>query len=97
MANITEELVHGSINFTHTSHLTPYYPPANLPTPWPLLVCSVLISLVISCFNFKAAVTSLSNLTNGVRTVGDPPKRRSRTGGSTATKDKRATTVLHLC
>jgi hypothetical protein len=74
MANITEELIHGYINFTHTSHLTPYYPPANLPTPWPLLVCSVLISLVISCFNFKAAMTSLGNLRNGVRTVRDHPK-----------------------
>jgi hypothetical protein len=74
MANITEAQVHGYINFTHTSHLTPYYPPANLPTPWPLVVASVLVSLAISCFNVKAAFTSLSQLTNGVRSVRDHPK-----------------------
>lgn len=67
MANITEQLVPGYINLTHTSHLTPYYPPANLPTPWPLLVCSVLLSLLISCFEVKAAFTSLSQFTKGVR------------------------------
>jgi hypothetical protein len=58
MSNITLNLLHGIINSTHTSTLTPYYPPSNLPTPWPLLVVSVLLSLLISCFGCKAAVTT---------------------------------------
>lgn len=86
MANITESLVHGHINFTHTSHLTPYYPPANLPTPWPLLVASVLISLLISCFNVKAAFTSLSNVTNGFRNHPRSPFGRKKAHPATETE-----------
>ncbi|KAE9379426.1 hypothetical protein N431DRAFT_478451 [Stipitochalara longipes BDJ] len=78
MENITEQVVHGYINSTHTSRLTPYYPPANLPTPWPLLVLSVLISLLIACFNVKAAFTSFQKLGNGVRNHPRSPFSRLR-------------------
>jgi hypothetical protein len=86
MANIAEGIVHGYINFTHTSHLTPYYPPANLPTPWPLLVFSVLISLLISCFNVKAAFSSLSKLTDGVRNHPKSPWARKTAHLATETE-----------
>ncbi|PMD34194.1 hypothetical protein L207DRAFT_534548 [Hyaloscypha variabilis F] len=79
MENLNEQVVRGYINSTHISHLTPYYPLANLPTPWPLLVFSVLISLIIACFNVKAAFNSLSQLTNGVRNHPRSPFSRLRT------------------
>jgi hypothetical protein len=74
MANITEDLLHGQINYTHTSTMTPYYPPGNIPTPWPVVLVSLLVSLTISCYGCKGAFAALSALTNGVSRVRDHSK-----------------------
>ncbi|TAQ89479.1 hypothetical protein B7494_g2230 [Chlorociboria aeruginascens] len=41
----TPILLHGWFNLSHTSSIQVYYPPANLPLPWPLVFSSVAISL----------------------------------------------------
>ena len=70
----TLELLHGFINSSHTSNLTPYYPPANLPTPYPLVLFSVVISLAISCYSCKSAMTSMSSLKSTVSGGRNHPK-----------------------
>lgn len=68
------DLLHGYINSTHTTDLTPYYPSGNLPTPYPLVILSVLISMVISCYSCKGAFTSISSLRQSVSRVHNHPK-----------------------
>jgi hypothetical protein len=58
MTTPTLSLIHGSINYTHTSDLTAFYPPQNLPTPWPLATASLIFTLAISCYGIKPAFLS---------------------------------------
>jgi hypothetical protein len=58
MASPTTPLLHGYLNSTHTSNLTSFYPPQNLPTPWPLVAASLVISLTLCCYSIKGAFVS---------------------------------------
>jgi hypothetical protein len=51
--------IHGLINSTHTSQLNAQYAPSNIPTPWPLVVFSSLLSFGICCFGAITASRSL--------------------------------------
>jgi hypothetical protein len=55
MANSSFPILHGLVNSTHTSDVHAYYPTGNLPTPWPLVIISSLVSLVIAVIGFKSA------------------------------------------
>ncbi|KAI9848503.1 MAG: hypothetical protein M1838_000503 [Thelocarpon superellum] len=56
--NSTPAVLFGTINRTHTSNITIYYPEGNLPTPWPLLTASILLSLLLGFIGFRSACVS---------------------------------------
>jgi hypothetical protein len=68
------DLLHGVINYTHTTNLTPFYPSGNLPTPYPIIILSVIVSFVISCYSFKSAMLSVTALKSTVSGVRDHPR-----------------------
>ena len=55
MSNSTFPTLHGLVNSTHTSSVHAFYRTGNLPTPWPLVVISSLLSLTIAIIGFKSA------------------------------------------
>lgn len=61
MVNASFPILHGLVNSTHTSDVHALYPVGNLPTPWPLVVISSLVSLVIACIGFKSAAITWSD------------------------------------
>ncbi|KAF8854895.1 hypothetical protein BDZ45DRAFT_805448 [Acephala macrosclerotiorum] len=81
MTNITEPQLlplHGT-SITHIPRQTPYYLPNYLPTPWPLLVTGVLVSLVISCYGVKPAFLSLNTTNSSSERPKSPWTRRKNT------------------
>ncbi|KAE8454404.1 hypothetical protein EG329_000026 [Mollisiaceae sp. DMI_Dod_QoI] len=52
-------LIHGQISESHTTHMNAQYAPNNIPTPWPLAVCSVLFSFIICCVGAIPAIRSI--------------------------------------
>jgi hypothetical protein len=67
MANFTSPmgLTHGFLDPAHTSNITLGWTPATLPTPFPVVIVSALVSLIIAFVGWKTAVTTWS-----------PPDRR---------------------
>ena len=51
-------LLHGYFNSTHLSGLNLYYPPGHLPTPWPWLLLSMLLSLALGVMGVRSAFSS---------------------------------------
>ncbi|KAF4625705.1 hypothetical protein G7Y89_g12460 [Cudoniella acicularis] len=62
MSSTTLTLLHGQLNSSHTSNITAIYTPSNLPTPWPLVIASCVVSLIICCYGTKGALSILSSL-----------------------------------
>lgn len=52
-------LIHGKINDTHTSHMNAQYAPNNIPTPWPLVVFSLILSFIICVVGAIPAMRSV--------------------------------------
>ncbi|OCL01603.1 hypothetical protein AOQ84DRAFT_383560 [Glonium stellatum] len=50
--------LHGYFNSSHLSGLNLYYPPGRLPTPWPWLLLSMLLSLALGVIGVRSAFAS---------------------------------------
>ena len=61
MANSSFPVLHGLVNSSHTSDVHAAYPVGNLPTPWPLVIISSLVSLIIAVIGFKSAMITWSD------------------------------------
>ena len=68
--NSTQLIQYGTINHTHTSNLKVYYAPGNLPTPWPLVTGSVLLSLLLGFIGFRSACVSWTHHVKRIHVVG---------------------------
>ena len=70
MSNSTLPIQRGTINHTHTTNLQVYYAADNLPTPWPLLTASILLSLILGFIGFRSACVSWMAHVKRIRVVG---------------------------
>lgn len=58
MANSSTPLLPGYLNPAHQSNLTAFYPDTALPTPWPLVLASSLVSIITAFVGLKSSGTS---------------------------------------
>ncbi|OCK80673.1 hypothetical protein K432DRAFT_38183 [Lepidopterella palustris CBS 459.81] len=52
------QMLQGYFNSTHLSGLHIYYPPGNLPTPWPWILASMLLSLILGVVGLHSTFVS---------------------------------------
>ena len=57
--NATAWQSHGMINSSHITNLTMFYQDGTLPTPWPWVVCSLSLSVVLGSVSVYTSVTKL--------------------------------------
>lgn len=77
MANSSFPILHGIVNSTHTSDVHAFYPTGNFPTPWPLVIISSLVSLVIAVIGFKSAAMTW-NEPSGIAPIKQTAPRDTR-------------------
>lgn len=60
--DVSGTILHGYFNSTHLSGLFIYYPAGSLPTPWPWLLVSMLLSLTTGVIGVRSAFASWKDL-----------------------------------
>ncbi|KUJ09101.1 uncharacterized protein LY89DRAFT_320009 [Mollisia scopiformis] len=83
--------IYGQLSDNHTSSLNAQYAPNNIPTPWPLLTLSVILSFLIGLLAIVPAMKSLD--TQSAPALAPIPLQPT-TAGASGSKTK--TQLLHL-
>jgi len=77
MSNPSRPLLTGSVSALHTSNMYPYYPLGNFPTPWPLVLVNVILSLIVAFIGMQAAGSSWNSPTTLNRIRADKAQKKS--------------------
>ncbi|KUJ09805.1 uncharacterized protein LY89DRAFT_740874 [Mollisia scopiformis] len=87
--------IHGKIDDTHTTLMNAQYAPNNIPTPWPLVVFSLLLSFIICCIGAAAALMSVDPQGMSAKSTSIPLSRISGKRKVTVTSTTTVTAVSY--